>query len=227
MNKSEKKRLKFSLILPIFFVFVMWVVKLYEYYLNLHFYEYGIYPQRFENLSGIFLGPFIHGDFKHLISNTFPFLILGTGLFYFYRKYAYKVFWLIFIFSGFWVWLAARPSYHIGASGVIYGLASFLIFSGLIHKNKALTAVSLITVFLYGSMVWGVLPIKPGVSWEGHLFGAITGLIISIAFANKKPLQEISEKKEQKEEISEFSEPTVSNDTYNKVEYFYEEDKNV
>jgi len=227
MNRSEKKRLKFSLILPIFFILTMWIVKLIEYSLDLRLYKYGIYPLKFKGFLGIFFAPFIHADFSHLFSNTFPFLILGVALFFFYKEYAYKVFLLIFFFSGFWVWLAARSSYHIGASGIIYGMASFLFFSGLIHKNRSLSSVSLIIVFVYGGMVWGVLPLKPATSWEGHLFGAITGLILTIAFANKKPLLATKKKLDIVDnDINEFSEPTISDSSFNEVEYFYKENRN-
>ncbi|MCF6365918.1 MAG: rhomboid family intramembrane serine protease [Bacteroidales bacterium] len=218
MNKSEKKRLRFSLILPVFFLLIMWSVKIIEYSLNLHLYKYGIFPLKFENLTGILFAPFIHGDFDHLFSNTFPFLFLGTALFYFYREYALKVFLLIYFFSGFWVWLAARSAYHIGASGIIYGLASFLFFSGIIHKNRALSAVSLIVVFIYGSMVWGILPIKPEISWEGHLFGAVTGFILTLAFAKKIPEEYIVEP-ETNDDLSEFSAPDLSDDYYSEVKY--------
>ena len=222
MNKTEKKRLKFSLILPVFLVSIMWIVKIFDYSFNLHLYKYGIYPLKLEGFFGIFLSPFIHSDFNHLFSNTFPFLILGTALFFFYKEYAFKVFVLMYFFSGFWVWLAARSSYHIGASGIIYALASFLVFSGLIHKNKSLSSISLMIIFIYGSMVWGIFPNKPEISWEGHLFGAITGFIITIAFANKKPLLATKKNIElNDDEINEFSKPEISSEDFNGVKYFY------
>lgn len=222
MNKSEKRRLKFSLIIPLFFLMIMWITKIIEYSLDYNLYKYGIYPLKIENISGIFFSPFIHGDFEHLVSNTVPFIFLGTALFYFYRKFAYKVFFLLYFFTGFWVWLAAREAYHIGASGMVYGLASFLFFSGLIHKNRALASLSLIIVFLYGSMIWGVLPIKEGMSWESHLFGGITGLILTLAFAGIKPFADRIDKKDD-EELNEFSGPTISNTDYNDINYTYTE----
>ena len=123
-----------------------------------------------------------------------------------------------------WVWIAARASFHIGASGIIYGLASFLFFSGLIHKKRSLASLSLLIVFIYGGMVWGVLPLKPEISWESHLFGALTGLFTALFFASKY-------KKEEKTEIeenanifdNEFSEPDCSDDTITDIEYFYDE----
>jgi len=226
MTKSEKKRLKFSLIPPIFFLIIMWIVWIFDYSFNLHLYKYGIYPLNLKGFFGIFFAPFIHGDFNHIFSNTFPFLTLGTALFFFYKKYAFKVLLLLYFFSGFWVWLAARSSYHIGVSGIIYGLASFLVFSGLIHKNKALTAISFAIIFLYGSMVWGVLPLKPETSWEGHLFGAVTGFILTLGFANKTYSVKIEDKKIVETEISEFSEPTISNDNFSEISFYYKADDN-
>ena len=225
MNKSEKKRLKFSLIPPIFFLIIMWIVWIFDYSFSLHLYKYGIYPLNLKGFLGILFAPFIHGDFNHIFSNTFPFLTLGTALFFFYKKYAFKVLLLLYFFSGFWVWLAARSSYHIGVSGVIYGLASFLVFSGLIHKNKALTAISFAIIFLYGSMVWGVLPLKPETSWEGHLFGAITGFILSLAFSNKKHPIKVVDNNEVEKNISEFSEPTISSENFSDIRFYYKEDE--
>jgi len=224
MNKSEKKRLKFSLIPTIFFLLIMWIVWIFDSTFHLHLYRNGIYPLTIKGFWGIFFAPFIHGDFNHIFSNTFPFLTLSTALFFFYKKNAFKVIILLYFFSGFWVWLAARSSYHIGASGIIYGLASFLVFSGLIHKNKALTAISFAVIFLYGSMVWGVLPLKPETSWEGHLFGAITGFILTLAFANKKQPLKIEHKTDSINEISEFSDPTISDENFSEIKYFYKND---
>ncbi len=224
MNKSEKRRLKFSLIPPVFFLLIMWIVKIIEYTLDYNWFVYGILPLKLKNLTGIIFSPFLHGDFDHLISNSVPFLFLGTALFYFYKDFAYKVFFFIYILSGLWVWVAAREAYHIGASGMVYGLASFLFFSGLIHKNRALASLSLIIVFLYGSMVWGVLPIKDGVSWESHLFGAVTGLILTLAYARKSPFS-FQIKKEITDELNEFSEPSTGNDDPVKINYFYKDEE--
>jgi len=223
MNKSEKRRLKLSLIPPVFFLLIMWSVKILEYAVNGNWYIYGVLPQTIKGIPGIFLSPFLHGDFDHLISNSIPFLVLGTGLFYFYRNISYKVFGLIYILTGFWVWLAARDAYHIGASGIIYGLASFLFFSGLIHRNRNLASLSLIIVFIYGSMIWGVLPIVDGMSWESHLFGGITGLILSFAFAKKK-IQDTEQIHFTDDDINEFCDPDISDNEYIEVHYSYKDD---
>jgi hypothetical protein len=108
-------------------------------------------------------------------------------LFYYYRTVAYKIFFLILFATGFWVWVSARPSYHIGASGVVYGLATFMFVSGAIKKNMSLAAFSLVVVFLYGNMIWGVLPIMPHISWESHLMGAIAGIVMAINYKQMGP----------------------------------------
>ncbi len=226
MNNIEKKRLKLSLTVPILFLIIMWTVKFIEYSLNLHLYTYGIYPHKLNCLTGILTAPFIHGSFEHIISNTVPFLLLSTGLFYFYKESAYKVFLIIWIFSGLWVWAAARPAYHIGASGMIYGFASFLFFSGLIHKNRSLAAISLLIVFIYGGMVWGVLPGKPEISWESHLFGALTGLISALIFApDKKAVSKTEEDDSDEYFLWDFSEPKSNNNEITEIKYHIKDEE--
>ncbi len=215
----ERQKLKYSIIFPTFLVIIMWLVKFIEYSLDISFAEYGIFPLKIKNLTGIIFSPFIHGDFKHLISNTFPIFFFGVTLFYFYRKYAYKIFFLIFFITGFLVWLTARESYHIGASGILYGLAFFLIFSGLITKNRALTAVSFILIFLYGSLIWGVFPSDEKISWESHLLGAISGFLISISFAKYFSESEVIENVS-----SENSNISITDNQYSDIEYFYKEE---
>jgi membrane associated rhomboid family serine protease len=199
---SELKRLKYSLFLPLLLLLTMWILKIYEYTLDLSFAYLGIFPLKAEGLFGILFSPLIHGDFEHLISNSISFLVLSVGLFYFFRKFAYKLFFLMYFITGILVWLTARESYHIGASGVIYALASFIFFSGVFTKRKELLAIALIVVFQYGSMVWGLFPLKEGVSWESHLMGFITGIFIAVIF-NKQIAAEYQVKPETEEKESE------------------------
>ncbi|MDA3781296.1 MAG: rhomboid family intramembrane serine protease, partial [Bacteroidales bacterium] len=187
----EKKRFLHSLIFPSFFVSFIWLVKITELVLNIDFSFLGIFPLAAKGLPGIISAPFIHANIEHLFANTIPIFVLGVGLFYFYNKIAYKVFFLIFLFSNIWLWFGGREAYHIGASGIIYGLAFFLFVSGMIRKNINLMAISLLVVFLYGSMVWGLLPIKPKISWEGHLFGAISGIILAIYYKDRGPKRKV------------------------------------
>ena len=112
-------------------------------------------------------------------------------MFYFYNKIAYKVFFLSYGIANIWIWIGARQAYHIGASGLIYSFASFLFVSGLIRKNMKLMAISLLVVFLYGSMIWGILPLQPHISWESHLMGAIAGIVLAIYYRGSGPKRRI------------------------------------
>lgn len=187
LDIAERKKLKYSLIIPSFFIVFLWIIRFFEEVEYTNLYRFGVYPRELKGLFGILLSPFIHADFNHLISNTFPLIILGTGIIYFYRSLAYKVIGFIWIVSGFCVWIAARESYHIGASGLIYGVASFLFFSGIIRKDIRLSAISLLVVFLYGGLIWGIFPIFPKISWEYHFFGGFCGLIAAIIYRKEGP----------------------------------------
>jgi len=186
-KQDEVKKFKFSLILPLLFVFLLWIIKVVDYSDRLNLFTYGVYPRNITGLFGIILSPFIHSDFNHLISNSVPLVILGTGIIYFYRDLAYKVIGFIWLLSGLCVWIGARENYHIGASGLIYGLAAFLFLSGLIRKDIRLAAISLLVVFLYGGLVWGVFPFFPQISWEYHLFGGLSGFLAALLYRKKGP----------------------------------------
>lgn len=189
MNK-EKQNLVRSAIIPALLVLIMWLVKISETIFNYRLSFLGIKPLSIEGLPGIILAPFLHGDWNHLMANTLPMLILGSALFLFYRPIAYRVLVLITVLTGLWVWLGAREATHIGASGVIYGLSAFLLISGLIRKHPRLMALSLVVVFLYGGMIWGVFPEffpERNISWESHLAGMVAGLILAIFYKSEGP----------------------------------------
>ena len=133
------------------------------------------------------MAPFIHGSTKHLFNNLIPLFFLLSAMIHFYDKLSYIIYLIIHIGSGCILWIIGREVFHIGASGVIYGLASFMFFSGIFRRNTQLLAFSLLITFLYGSMVWGIFPetVKKGVSWEAHLSGSIMGFILSIIFIKK------------------------------------------
>ncbi|MCF8335967.1 MAG: rhomboid family intramembrane serine protease [Bacteroidales bacterium] len=186
-EKLEKKKFFYSLVFPVSFVILLWLIKLSEIVLEVSFAGLGVYPMQTDGLIGIITGPLIHGDLGHLMANTLPLIFLGMGLFYFYDSIAFKVFFIIYFLSGIMLWFGGREAYHIGASGLIYGLASFLFFSGIIRKHIRLMALSLLVAFLYGGMIWGLLPIGERVSWEGHLFGAIAGLAMAFYYKDMGP----------------------------------------
>lgn len=164
--------------------------------LQYNFTKLGVLPRDSSGLLGIITSVFIHGNLSHIVSNTLPILILGMMLFYFYKKIALPVFLWIWIISGLWLWLGGRnnvnyPTYHIGASTLVYGLAGFLFFSGLFRRHLRLMVVSALVVFLYGGIVWGVFPIKEEISWEGHLFGMIAGILVAFNYRKEGPQKRV------------------------------------
>lgn len=183
----EKTRILASLIVPLSLLFVIWSIKAVEVLKNLNFYTLGIRPLTWGGLLGIVTSPFIHGDWQHLMANSLPLFFLSWGLFYFYRKIAWGSLTLITIITGLWVWVFGRDSYHIGASGIIYGLASFLFVSGWLRREMKLAAVSMLIIFLYGGMVWGIFPMEDRISWESHLMGMIAGVVVAFFYKNKGP----------------------------------------
>ena len=170
------------LIYPFGLIILMWVIFWFEIKFEYNFNEYGVYPRTFEGLRGVLLSPFIHSSLKHLFNNTVPLLLLSMATLYFYRKIGVKVILIGLLCSGLLTWLIGRPSYHIGASGLVYVLASFLFFKGIFSKYYRLIAVSLGVVFLYGSFIWGLFPIKEQMSWEGHLSGFLVGFVLAVVY---------------------------------------------
>lgn len=178
----EKRIFYHSLFLPTVFVLLFWVVEIVEQTLGYTFVTFGVYPLHLKGIPGIFLSPFIHSDYKHLIANSVPFFILMAMLIYFYRRISYRIFFQLYLLSGVFVWLTAREAWHIGASGVVYAMAAFHLVSGIIRNDTRLLTLSVTVVFLYGGLVWGMFPIQPGISWEGHLWGAISGVILAFGY---------------------------------------------
>jgi membrane associated rhomboid family serine protease len=172
---------------PLFFVCILWMIEGVFVLFNIRLTNLGILPRTISGIPGIFFSPFIHGNYDHLLSNTLPLLVVGSGLVYFYNDIAGRVLMMIWLFTGFWVWLAARSEYHIGASGLIYGLVCFLFLSGVLRKDTRLLAVSLLVTFLYGSLVWGILPVDQSISWESHLFGSVAGIFCAIYYRHLGP----------------------------------------
>jgi membrane associated rhomboid family serine protease len=184
---EEKRKFYHSLVFPSFFLLLIWVIKISEYALEMDFAHMGLFPLKAEGLKGILFSPMIHADFKHLFDNSVPLFFLSVAIFYFYRPVAYRVFFLVWFIAGLIVWLTARPAYHIGASGLVYGFASFVFFSGVIRNNINLLAISLLIVFLYGGLVWGIFPYDFRISWESHLVGGLTGLGMAFYFRSYGP----------------------------------------
>ncbi len=208
-----RKKLLLSLLIPVLFVVLMWLVKIVEVLFGLDFSGFGIYPLSIQGLPGIIFSPFIHANFSHLFNNSIPLLFLGTALFYFYSDIALKIFSIIYVLTGILVWTAGRNSWHIGASGLVYGLASFLFFSGIIRRYFRLIALSLLVVFLYGSMVWGLFPgIYKNISWESHMLGFFSGIILAIWFRKEGPQEPVPEWMEEDADEEERGEEEMRNE---------------
>lgn len=188
---EEKKRLFTGIYFALIVVAMMWLVKAVELITGISFASYGVLPLKLKGLAGVLLSPLLHADIGHLTANSAPMFFLTAALVYFYRKDAIRIFSILWILTGVWVWLFARGnSYHIGASGVVYGLAAFHLMGGIIRKEPRLMAFSMLVIFLYGSMVWGFFPDffpKKNISWESHLMGAIAGVLLAFYYRKAGP----------------------------------------
>ena len=153
------------------------------------FKTYGIVPRTFSGLKGILFSNFIHQDFHHLISNSMAFITLSCMLIIGYPKKYTKLTVSIALISGGLIWGLAREANHIGVSGVIYGFASFLIFTGWYQRSLKAIVLALIVLIGYGSLIYGLSPFQENISWEGHLFGGIAGFIMARSSTNKKTNQ--------------------------------------
>ncbi|MDZ7607428.1 MAG: rhomboid family intramembrane serine protease [Cyclobacteriaceae bacterium] len=180
----EHTRFKFAVHVTLGFVGLLWFIKAVELATQANYAFLGVLPRTLRGSIGIVTAPLIHGDLIHLMSNTIPLVMLGFILFYFYSKFAIEVFIWIYLISGFWTWLIARNSYHIGASGVVYGMAAFLFFSGIFRRNRPLMTISAVILFLYGGFLYGIFPgmVESDVSWESHFTGALAGTLLAFLF---------------------------------------------
>jgi membrane associated rhomboid family serine protease len=195
-----RKKMFLSMVIPGILIALMWLVRITELLLESDLSDYGIYPLTVKGLAGIIFSPLIHSDFNHLFNNSLPLFFLATALFYFYSEVAVKVFLWTWFLTGLLVWLAGREAWHIGASGLVYGLASFLFFSGILRRHFRLIALSLLIVFLYGSMVWGLFPgVYKNVSWESHMLGFFSGVVLALWFRKEGPQQPVYEWLEEEE----------------------------
>lgn len=187
--KHDIRRMAVAAIIPLFILFILYILEILEVGMDWDFTKLGIYPMQRRGVFGIFAHPLVHSSFKHLFANTLPFFFLSWCLFYFYRQIAPYILFAIWIGCGLLTFFIGKPGWHIGASGIIYGLAFFLFFSGLLRKYVPLIAISLLVTFLYGGLVWNMFPqfAKASTSWEGHLSGAIAGTVCAVAFMKNGP----------------------------------------
>ncbi|MCK9423908.1 MAG: rhomboid family intramembrane serine protease [Bacteroidales bacterium] len=204
MTNPEKIRIYRSLFYPALIVVLLWIIKAIDILFDLGLNNYGLIPLKTIGLIGIFTAPFLHANLAHLFANSVPLLILGAFLFYFYKEIAWMILGLLYLITGIWVWTFARGNgVHIGASGVIYGMASFLFFSGIIRREKSLMVITMLVAFLYGGLIWGIFPqLFPHqpISWESHLMGLLAGMVLAIYYHDWGPQRSTYEWNEESED---------------------------
>lgn len=180
--KTSLKHAGSALRYTLYFLLIFWIIQLLKSGIGLNLSYLGIYPRSIYGLTGIITAPFIHGNFEHLITNTLPFGVFCFLFFAFYRKKAWTRFILIWITAGLITWLIGRPSWHIGASSIIYALAAFLIFGGILSRKFLLILLSIVLLIIYSGLIWGIFPSDARVSFEGHLAGALSGLLWAYSY---------------------------------------------
>ena len=184
LTSSSRAHRNFQLALKTALVLlgVLWTILIFDSVFNLGLARFGLRPRDLQGLLGIFTAPLIHGGFEHLFSNSLPLVVSLTTILYLYPRSAMRVIPVIWLGSGVLGWVIGRPSLHFGASGLVYGLLAYVFISGMLRLDMRSVAVSVMVWFLYGSMIWGVLPIRPNMSWELHLSGAIIGVALAIVY---------------------------------------------
>ncbi len=218
MTQSKPNSFLQALRLPIYFTVLLWGLHLVKVLLGMEALDYlGIFPRRIEGLKGIVFTPLLHSDWGHLLSNTPPLLVLSVMILFFYRKVAIPAFVMIYLLTGLAVWLFGRPVFHIGASGVVYGLVAFVFWTGIFRRNLKSIVLSLIVVFYYGSMFAGILPGQQGISWESHLLGGLVGIFVS--FWYKDHIEPDEERRRPSWEVETPEEPGyfLDRDTFDKT----------
>lgn len=212
MDKEEKRKFYGSMVFPGLIIALLWVIKTIEVAFNISFAEYGLLPQTIQGLRGILFSPLLHADWAHLSSNSVPLFLLSSALFYYYGKKAMTIFILCWLVTGLWVWVfAGDTGIHIGASGVVYALATFHFTGGLLRREPRMMAFSMLVAFLYGGLVWGISPdFFPGknISWQSHLLGGLAGILIAFAYRSEGPQREIYHWDEDEEDIEYIEEET-------------------
>lgn len=205
--KNEIRKMALAAVIPMFLLFILYTLKVLETGMDWDFTRLGVYPMEKRGVFGIFAHPLVHSGFKHLLANTMPLFFLTWCLFYFYRHIAPYIFFSIWIGCGMLTFLIGKPGWHIGASGIIYGLAFFLFFSGILRRHVPLIAIALLVTFLYGGLVWNMFPqfVQTNISWEGHISGAIAGTLSAIGFIRHGPQRPkpLVDEEEEEEEIKE------------------------
>jgi len=201
-KKEEKWEIITAFAYPSAFVVLLWVVYFIGNAIEFDLALLGVHPLDVKGLIGILTAPLIHLDLDHIFGNSLSFLVIGFGLCFLYKRRAFPIFLFIYITSGLWGWFLARSGYHIGASGLVYGMFFFLVTSALIKREKRTMAFAMLITFLYGAIVWGFFPVffpEKNISWEIHTTGAISGIIAAVYFRKDGPQKEILQEEEEEE----------------------------
>jgi membrane associated rhomboid family serine protease len=181
-------KMKKKINIVFFFIAMCWIVSIISWIASFDLNYLGIHPRHAGGMVGILFSPFFHGSYSHLVVNTVPLFVLSIVLLFFYEKIAFLVIMIVWIVGGGLTWALARSGIHIGASGLIYGIAAFLISFGILKRNFTSIVISVIITTVYGgSMVASILPTGVAVSWEGHLFSAVSGVFAGVLLKGSKP----------------------------------------
>jgi len=182
---SDQARDNFRLAarLSLGFVAVLWLIPTLGWGLELE--RFGVRPRQWSGLPGILFAPMLHAGFMHLIANSIPLVVLGTTMLLLYPTAAFRVLPALYLGPGMAVWLFGKEGVHVGASGLVYGLVGYIFVAGLIRRDRRAIAASMLVAFMYGTLIWGVLPIRVGVSWETHLAAALIGVSMAIMLRNR------------------------------------------
>jgi len=177
----SQELLKLAIRLAGGFVILLSLIHLMNWGLGLDPWPFGLRPREWSGLVGIVTSPLVHSDFAHLFANAVPLATVGATMLFLYPQSALRVLPSVYLGPGLVVWLCGRGAVHLGASGLVYGLVSYVFVAGLLRRDRRAIAASLLVVLMYGSLAWGVLPIEPGVSWETHLSAAVIGVLLALA----------------------------------------------
>ncbi len=176
---KAKASFRIALKVAVWLVALLWAIFLVDYLFDLQLGRFGLRPGSASGLLGIITAPLLHDGLGHLFNNSVPLLVAVTASLYLYPTAALRAIPVIWLGSGLLGWVIGRPSIHIGASGLLYGLLAFVFVSGVLRRDLRSISVSLLIAFMYGAMIWGVFPIRPNMSWELHLCGAILGVLLA------------------------------------------------
>ncbi len=220
-NKAEERRALESVTVAVTAVGVIWLMHMWQKLTNQDWFMLGVYPRNLTGIKGIFTSPFIHDNesYSHILANSGTLMLGLFTLFFFFRSVAYRSLIFIYLFTGIGVWVFGKQYvYHIGASGVVYGLISFIFFSGAFRRNVRSAILAFIMILLFSGMVAGLFPDAEGkISMSSHIAGAVSGLLVAFYFRNALEPDELQEFERNKPFPKEEEQPFLPDDTFHKT----------